>query len=647
MTSTKLFNSIFKENMKRSAWLICVEILLYGTYILDFSMAQNRINLIFGDFFIGPANRTIFWVTILAAVLTAIQCWRFLFLERKATFYLALPVNRKTLFLGIYSSGIIINLIICTISRIICFLLQGDREVGTFFLCIIGLGLNIVGFLYVYTFSTIIMFLGGKFFAAVLGIFVFFSYGMLVVGYIAEKYSKAFFSTFYKVNLMEQLSRYLSPIGLYSDLLGVNGYADIGEWTIGERIPYLIVMLVAIVVFGVIAYILFENRPVEAIGKVLVFKKIEVLTRYLACVPLALLGGYTFMLCSKSQKSLLALSIGIVVVALVSDYILRAVYEMSFRYVKKSIICNVLVLCTSIFVALSFYYDWWHFDSYVPNEQEVKSVAISVKGIDDSTYEETTEDTNAELRMEKMVLSGNAKKESIEWLKAIAENQSSKNIISHVSVAYRLKNEKVIYRRYAISGNNNQIEGFENVYNTSDYKKYTNSLAEYNSVGKYEFIWSNGIEEYRLNLTDDEKEMLLNCYKDDLMKLTFKDVIEQSPISCLMLVLPTKTVGDEGYIYAGYDKTIAYLEKLSIPIRKNISEYNIQELQIVHKKTDGLSKTEIIDDQEKIKAISKKLVWKECAINQTLRPIEDKVIVKYLSDNNVMVCGYINCRVEK
>ena len=109
--------------------------------------------------------------------------------------------------------------------------------------------------------------------------------------------------------------------------------------------------------------------------------------------------------------------------------------------------------------------------------------------------------------MEKMVLSGNAKKESIEWLKAIAENQSSKNIISHVSVAYRLKNEKVIYRRYAISGNNNQIEGFENVYNTSDYKKYTNSLAEYNSVGKYEFIWSNGIEEYRLNLTDDEKEM--------------------------------------------------------------------------------------------------------------------------------------------
>ena len=249
--------------------------------------------------------------------------------------------------------------------------------------------------------------------------------------------------------------------------------------------------------------------------------------------------------------------------------------------------------------------------------------------------------------MEKMVLSGNAKKESIEWLKAIAENQSSKNIISHVSVAYRLKNEKVIYRRYAISGNNNQIEGFENVYNTPDYKKYTNSLAEYNSVGKYEFIWSNGIEEYRLNLTDDEKEMLLDYYKDDLMKLTFKDVIEQSPISCLMLVLPTKTVGNEGYIYAGYDKTIAYLEKLSIPVRKNISEYNIQELRLVHKETGGLSKTEIIDDQEKIKAISKKLIWKECAINQTLRPIEDKVIVKYLSDNNVMVCGYINCRLEK
>ena len=150
-----------------------------------------------------------------------------------------------------------------------------------------------------------------------------------------------------------------------------------------------------------------------------------------------------------------------------------------------------------------------------------------------------------------------------------------------------------------------------------------------------------------MNLTDDEKEILLNCYKDDLAKLTFEDAIEQSPISCLKLVLPTRTVGDASYIYAGYDETIAYLENLSIPVRKNISEYNIQELQVVHKRSDGLSETEIIDDQEKIDTISKKLVWKECAINQTLRPTEDKVIVKYLSDNNVMVDGYIDCRLEK
>ena len=51
MTSAKLFISVFKGNIKRSAWLICVEILLYGMYILDFSMAQKRVNFIFGDFF--------------------------------------------------------------------------------------------------------------------------------------------------------------------------------------------------------------------------------------------------------------------------------------------------------------------------------------------------------------------------------------------------------------------------------------------------------------------------------------------------------------------------------------------------------------------------------------------------------------------
>ncbi|MBU3840178.1 MAG: hypothetical protein IAA25_04160 [Candidatus Ruminococcus intestinipullorum] len=54
---------------------------------------------------------------------------------------------------------------------------------------------------------------------------------------------------------MEQLSRYWSPIGLYSDLLGVNGYADIGEWTMGGRILYLNVMLLATIIFGIVAYI--------------------------------------------------------------------------------------------------------------------------------------------------------------------------------------------------------------------------------------------------------------------------------------------------------------------------------------------------------------------------------------------------------
>lgn len=504
-----------------------------------------------------------------------------------------------------------------------------------------------VGFLYVYTFSAMIMFLVGKFFAAILGMLVFFSYGTLVIGYIGGKYSKAFFSTFYKINLMEQLSCYLSPLGLYSDLTGVNGYVDIGEWTIGDRVPYLIVMVLAIIVFGVFAYFLFENRPVEALGKVLTSKKTEVLTRYLVCVPFALSGGYAFMLCSKSQRSLLALFIGIVTTALAGDYILRVVYEMSFRHVKRSIICNLLVLCTSTFAALSFYYDWWQFDSYFPNAQDVESVAISVKGIDDPLYEETEDDANAELRMEKMVLSGNAKAESLEWLKTIAENQTQENVISHVSAAYRLKDGKIIYRRYAISDSDGQLEGFRNVYNTSDYKENTNSLAEYSTVGKYEFIWSNGIEEYRLNLTDDEKEKLLDRYKEDLARLTFEDAAKQSPVSCLKLVLPARTEGDVGYIYADYVETIAYLESLSVPVQKNILEYDIQELQIIHKRDDGSKEIELIDDRQEIDAVSKKLVWKSCAINQTLRPVEDEVIVKYLSDNNPIAYGYIDCRIEQ
>lgn len=144
----------------------------------------------------------------------------------------------------------------------------------------------------------------------VLGGEIFCSYsrnaGVLFLRYISDrlyrgKYSKVFFSTFYKINLMEQLSCYLSPLGLYSDLTGVNGYADIGEWTIRDRVPYLIVMVLAIIVFGVFAYFLFENRPVEALGKVLTSKKTEVLTRYLVCVPFALSGDMHLCFVPKAR----------------------------------------------------------------------------------------------------------------------------------------------------------------------------------------------------------------------------------------------------------------------------------------------------------------------------------------------------------
>ena len=115
----------------------------------------------------------------------------------------------------------------------------------------------------------------------------------------------------------------------------------------------------------------------------------------------------------------------------------------------------------------------------------------------------------------------------------------------------------------------------------------------------------------------------------------------------MKLVLPARTEGDVGYIYADYVETIAYLESLSVPVQKNILEYDIQELQIIHKRADGSKEIELIDDRQEIDAVSKKLVWKSCAINQTLRPVEDEVIVKYLSDNNPIAYGYIDCRIEQ
>lgn len=650
MRTPNLFFNFFRENLKRATWLICVAIFFYGIYIMDFAMAQHRIYFVYGDDYFGPANKTIFWITVLMGILSALQGFGFLFSEKKNLFFQALPLKKGSLFWNTYLTGAIINMSLCGISWIASYWIQEERDMTAVYSLFMGNAISILGFLFVYTFSIIIIVLVGKLFISMVGIGLMFSYGVLVIGFLIEKYSSAFFSSFYKINVMEQMKIYLSPIGLYTGLTGINEYLDLGEWSLTHRWEYLIAILAATIIGSMAAFIFFKKRPIETAGNVLVFKKSEMVIKYVICIPGSLLVGYFFMLCSISQRSFLLLSIGILIGAFALNSLSEVIYHMDIRMMLKNYKSGILILGVCMAVATGFYFDIGGYDAYFPKESEVESVAISVKGIDDDSYWDSadTEDSNAESRMERMRLEGTTKTKVLHWLENVQEQNMNPTgpPITYVRAAFHDAAKGTVYRKYCLT-DKKLLEAFHEVYQSTDYKAQTIPLAEYTHTARNNFIWSNGVETYRLNLSEDENNKLLNCYKQDLEKLTFERIKQENSIGTLTLVRSNSMGGSTGYIYPSFHQTIDFLKALSIPAEKSVKDYTIQGLQIAYKNKMGEPKLKNITSVTEINNLKNKLVWEDCAVNPVINPMGEEVIVKYVNAENQNAYDFVPCRLER
>lgn len=650
MRTPSLFFNFFRENLKRATWLICVSIFFYGIYIMDFAMAQHRIYFVYGDDYFGPANKTIFWITVLMGILSALQGFGFLFSEKKNLFFQALPLKKGSLFWNTYLTGAIINISLCGISWIASYWIQDQKDMEAVYSLIMGNVISILGFLFVYTCSIMIIVLVGKLFISMVGIGLMFSYGPLVIGFLIEKFSSAFFSSFYRINVMEQMKIYLSPIGLYTELTGINEYLDLGDWSLTHRWGYLIAILAAIIIGTMAAFISFKKRSIETAGNVLVFKKSEMVIKYVLCIPGALLIGYFFMLCSISQKSFVLLTIGIFIGAFALNSLSEVIFHMDIRMMLKNYKSSILILGVCMTVATGFYFDIGGYDAYFPKEPDVSSVAVSVKGIEDGSYWDTadTEDANAESRMERMRLEGRTKTKVLKWLQEVqTQNMNpAKAPITYVTAAFHGAAKGTIYRKYKLT-DQKLLEAFHEIYESNHYKTQALPLAEYKHTAHSHFIWSNGIEEYRLNLSEDENNKLLNYYKQDLEKLTFEKIKLENPMGTLSLVRSTNVTGSIGYIYPSFHQTINFLKSFSIPAEIRVKDYNIQGLQVIYKDNKGETKLKTITNITEINNLKNRLVWENCAVNPIINPMAEEVIVKYINPKNHNAYDFVRCRLEE
>lgn len=656
MISNCSFLKLLKEDARRSIWLFLLSAYLYLTYIMDFTLAQSGQTLFIGDDRLGPGNNTVFLITISLAIACAIQGFSYLFSEEKTDFYFSLPVRRKQLFFANYLNGLFISGLPCILSRLICYFIEGSRSKDALYVTWMGILLNILGFLLIYHLVLCVILLTGHILIAASGTMLLFIYGTFAFGLVLEKYNSAFFDTYYKMDFMNALAVYTSPYRLYGTLCGTDSPDDLEIWLLIPHLRELMVILAIIIFTFIFAYSLFQKRPAEAAGHALAFENAKTIMKCILAIPTVLAIGYYIMLCSPSGRSFFLLAIGIVFAAFTLNGLLEIVFRFDIRGMLAGKIHFVIITVVCLLTAGSFSADIWGYDNYIPKGEEIQSAAVAIHGLDDATYSENTsysfQNFDIDNQLSSMQLKGREKENLLAWISEIREHSNNhKKPLTYVAVAYHMKDNKTIYRKYPIISVKD-IESFQTIYESESYKKGAFPAMNHDSPGTKHYIWSNGIQSFHLDLTEEENAKLMKLIATDLTNLKISDLEQYFPIGTLSLVYGTSAYGEEVPLYPTFDNTIRYLEEIGIPAKKSISDYEISRIQIYERHKEihtfgkvSLSRILVLDttDYDTIRRIARQMIPEGYAVNPILNPVNTgyETLISY-KDSSGRTIQYAN-----
>jgi ABC-2 type transport system permease protein len=645
MTLRHSFLKRMKEDSKRRIWIMVLSLYLFAMLLLETIAGRGGDGGLLwgGDDRLGPGNLTVMGISILLGVLCGLQGFSYLFSQEKTDFYFSLPVKRRTLFFSAYLNGFLIFAIPCIFARLACLVIKDPALSGeSISSTMTGILVSFVGYLLIYNITILSVLLTGNIVIAVGLLAFFFFYMTVTFGFVIQMYGKMFFQTFYQIDWLDGMKLYFSPLSLYEKMAGIGEFTLDGEkWSLAAHLPYLLAALGMGALLLLVLQFLFYRRPAEASGKPIAFTGAQPVIRMLFVIPLGLISGYFFRLCGGDESSFLWVTAGILAGVFTFHGLAEVIFQFRFRGMITHQKQMLLTAALCILIAGSFYLDVWKYDSYLPRNEEVLSVSLSVKGVDDKEaaegYAVTDDRTDpmAESRMRHMELTGENKKAALQWIQKLSEGiQAKGETFTYVTAAYHMKNGGDIYRQYPVM-DQGLLTAFSPIYESEEYKNGTVSLLSYGTEdieNGYEFVWSNGADSLTPDLTLEEKEELFERYRKELKGLTMEEAMRETPLGILTFSKEGGANGGSAYLYPSFTKTIGFLKDKGIPADKSIRNYEIKEIVVTTWEKNsslfensgrGTVKKEYVQDRNEIENLQKHMVYKRCAVQPLMQPFDE------------------------
>ncbi len=401
MTSKHFLVKYMIEDLRHRLWMLALSVLgsflcmpvayllvmgfyrsRYETYLVSYGTERAADALQTGlyNYFQGIGLALNGAVAICGAIIVGLFGFRYVFRQDMVDTYHSAPVKRSALFWIHYLNGFLlwcVPFLICGALTLIMAVSDMAKS-GAFGLmlgCALTSGLTILtSFLTIYSLVLLGVMLAGNILNAlvVMGFVGFAVSAVWLVVYIGLA---GYMENFYQMPVAyEDSALWLSPAISAVWILIYRVQQEALLLSSGLMLRCLIVLLTAVVML-IAALLVYLKRPSEAAGQGIYRKGIAALMRMVTAIA-AGFGGWWFFSEISSEGYVAWGIFGAILVSVLVYGVLDIVFTMDFKaFWRHKIPMAVSVVCT-VLIGLSFYFDWFGYDSYLPDQDQIADMGI-------------------------------------------------------------------------------------------------------------------------------------------------------------------------------------------------------------------------------------------------------------------------------
>lgn len=488
MTSRNSFWASSRENHKRRVWVWIVavlsQLLAYGGITMIY---LSRIK----GFYAAGSYRTqeefqkamyqaakdalgfsdnLYGIIFILGTIIGIQGFSYLYDRRKVDVYHSVPVSKSKRFAVIYVNGLLIYLAANLSGLLLGTAIAASQgAVNAQVLASAGLAFlwNLAMFLAFYHMMILAVMLTGNRFVTLFVYAVLVLYE-LVVDIQIDGLKRVFFKT-YSAFFLESAPKFSVAYDITAQIWELKNMTEvssqakaalplIGKWC-----------LIALAVLG-LAYFAYRKRASETAGQALAYPFLKPLLKVAVVIPAALMIGRTVYDTSYSNEMLqllASLAGGLILCAA-----LEVLYDFDIRSLLKHLPSSGVALAGVLAVFCIFKWDLIGYDSYIPAQNKIESVAISSEGYYDSYWDENANyiDTSTFVRRNMFLTDAEPVLALVDLYQQTDEEEMADG--RTLEILYRLKSGREVARCIRADYEDPKVEALMNrILGTESYKK--------------------------------------------------------------------------------------------------------------------------------------------------------------------------------